>query len=556
VHWTAAPERRVSLRGEYEATRTDDVTFGDYLDVVRRHRWFILLVAILLVIPTVIFTTLQHSKYTATAQVIQLGTSRTTGLDSNEIERRAQTDASLARIPSLAEDVLKATGAQGSADDFLAKSSVKATPSSDVLIFTVRDDDPGLAVSLVNAYARAFVTYRTEVGHAALTRAKLALEESIQQTETALTEAKAQADGAPSAEASVLSQRYASLLDQQQRLLSTEAADLSNLVVVPASRAVRLGPQTLRNGVLALAFGLLLGTILAFVREANDSRIRTAEEVSEQLGLPLLGRIPTPWQTGSQRRLIMLDQPRSPDAEPFRIVRTNIDFANRPFGACTIMMASAAGEDGHTTVLANLGIAFARAGRRVTLVDLDLRNPSLADLFGLPGSPGITDLVTKRARLTQALLKVPFDDEETESETEGGWSGRGTLSVLPAGTKPPDPGDFVGMQPLASLLHQLGERVDLVLIDSPPLLDFGDAVALSANVDAIIVVVALGAISRPAGEELRRILDVCPAPKLGYILTAVDSKRTDGTPPRAEHPAARDRTPASEARDPEVSDVT
>jgi capsular exopolysaccharide synthesis family protein len=544
------------LRGEYEdTTRSDGVTFGDYVDVVRRRKWFIVMVAILVVIPAIIFTSRQQSKYEASSQVIQLG-GGATGLNSTEIERRAQTDASLARVPSLAGEVLSTTGAQGSPEDFLAKSSVKASQNSDVLTFTVRDSHAALAVSLANAYARAFAKYRTTVGEQALTEAKAALAESIKQTETALARAKAQANGAPSAEASVLSQKYASLLDQQQRLLSAEAANPSNLVVVPATKAVRSGAQTGRNAILALAFGVLLGTILSFILEALDSRIRTAEELGDQLALPLLGRIPAPLRnpTGRRDRLTMLAQPRSPEAEPFRILRTNVDFANRPFGARTIMFTSAVAEASRTAILANLGVAFARSGRQVTLVDLDLRNPSLASLFGLRRKRGITDVAMKRTRLTQALATIPLSQGAAEADEEE-WSGAGTLEVLPAGSTPPDPGDFVGMQPLADILHLVGERSDLVLIDAPPLLDFGDAVALSANVDAIVVVITLGAIKRPEAEELRRILDVCPAPKLGYVLAGVESTRTNEVSARAARPKARAGTSADQPRDAEVSDV-
>lgn len=556
VRDTQNGEGRESLRGDYEAAQTDGVTFADYLDVVRRHRWFIILMGIGVAVGVAVFTARQAQDYKASAQVIELGATGPTGLNSTEIDRRAQTDASLARTPLLAAKVLQATGTKESTDDFLSHSSVNAAASSDVLTFTVKDAKAALAVNLVNAYARGFAKYRTDVGQAAFNRAKESLEANIETIEAQLEQARAAANGSPSPTVSVLSQRYASLLDEQQRLQTAQAVDSTNLVVVPATRAVRGGPHLARNAIVGLVFGLLLGTILSFVREALDPRIRTAQEVSEELGLPLLGRIPSPRQSAQRARLVMLEQPRSPAAEPFRILRTNVEFANRPFGASTIMIVGAVADDERTTIVGNLGVSFARAGRRVMLVDLDLRDPSLHELFGLPEGPGITDLAMKRARLTQALTKVPLTDPSTDDKETSGWSGKGTLTVVQAGTMPPDPGDFVGMQPLSDVLQPLAERSDLVLIDSPPVLAYSDAVALSANVDAIIVALKLGALTRQDGDELRRILDVCPSPKLGYVITGGDGSRPPepSTPPvprtRVE-PSAR-----AKSRDPEASDVT
>jgi Mrp family chromosome partitioning ATPase len=540
------------LRGEFEA-RDEGVTFGDYLAVLGRYRSFIVAVAVVVTLPVAVVSARQPTNYTASAEVIQVGQSASTGLNSTEIERRAQTDVSLARVPAVAADVLSTTGAVGSTDDFLDRSSVKAATNSNVLVFTVEHERPTVAVVLANAYARAFAKYRNELGQASFTRAKEALDDSIAETEDALAKARERANGEPSATVTVLSQQYASLLDQQQRLLSTQQVDSSNLVVVPANRAVSTGSQWARNTLLALAFGVLLGVALAFVREALDSRIRTAEDLSELLALPLLGRVPGKQSAGAAtNRLVMIDQPQSPNAESFRILRTNVDFANRPFSARTIMITSALQDDGRTAILANLGTAFARSGRDVTLVDLDLRGGSLSRLLDLPESPGITDVTAMRAELREALVEIRFTGPDADNDEA--WGGTGTLEILPAGTPPPDPGDFVGMQPLADVLKQLAELSDVVLVDSPPLLDFGDTVALSANVDAIIVVLGLGAIRKPAADELRRILDFSPTPKLGYVLTGENAKPSAVSRARRRR-AVADQRPPREAGDTAVREV-
>jgi capsular polysaccharide biosynthesis protein len=208
VRDTQNGEGRESLRGDYEAAQTDGVTFADYLDVVRRHRWFIILMGIGVAVGVAVFTARQAQDYKASAQVIELGATGPTGLNSTEIDRRAQTDASLARTPLLAAKVLQATGTKESTDDFLSHSSVNAAASSDVLTFTVKDAKAALAVNLVNAYARGFAKYRTDVGQAAFNRAKESLEANIETIEAQLEQARAAANGSPSPTVSVLSQRY------------------------------------------------------------------------------------------------------------------------------------------------------------------------------------------------------------------------------------------------------------------------------------------------------------------------------------------------------------
>jgi Mrp family chromosome partitioning ATPase/capsular polysaccharide biosynthesis protein len=523
-----------------EGTPTGVVTMSDYLNVVRRRIWVIVLVMVLVFVAAMVISTRQQAKYSASAHVIEPRLS-TTGSTLSQLQRSAEAEASLARAPAIAANVIREVGADMSTDEFLTASSVTSAPDSDVLVFTVRAASPALVVKLVNAYAHEFSVYRSQVARTAFASALSKLEESIEQTEEELARARANAGGEQSVNAPILAPRYLVLLDEQQRLFSAESLSASALVSVPAERAIRIGPHPLRNALLGLALGVVLGIVLAFVREALDPRVRSAGEVGERLGLPLLARVPPPPRPlASRRKLVMLERPGAREAEPFRILRTNLDFANMRFGGRTIMLTSASEREGRTTVLANLGIAVARSGRRVILVDLDLRRPGLGPLFELGDRPGVTDVALNRLTFEDALVPIPLgadrgagDDGEASDE----WREiEGTLEVLPAGSPPPDPGDFIGTQSLRQLLYELGERGDVVLVDSPPLLTVADAVTLSAKVDAVIVTVPVDA-SRNDLDELRRVLDVCPAPKLGYIFTSAE----------VEAPYARDAHPSGTA---------
>src|SRR2546427_379127 len=200
-------------------------------------------------------------------------------------------------------------------------------------------------------------------------------------------------------------------------------------------------------------------------------------------------------------------------------------------------MTSSVQREGKSTTIANLGVALARAGRRVVLVDLDLRRPFLNRFMMLPAAPGITDVVLGRLELTAALRAVPIPTAEARggrrgdiraavdlatNSTNGHRRVDGVLNVLPAGTLPPDAGEFVGMESVGTILAALGKQFDYVLIYAPPLLAGGDALALSAAADAMFVIVRLNLVHRGMLKELARLLESCPAEKLGYVLAGAE----------------------------------
>jgi Mrp family chromosome partitioning ATPase len=310
-----------------------------------------------------------------------------------------------------------------------------------------------------------------------------------------------------------------------------EALQTSNATLVrPAGVAAQVRPRPVRNGVFGLAVGLILGIALAFLAEAIDTRIRSANEIGDRLGLPLLARLSEPPRRyRSKDRLVMLGDANSARGEAFRLLRTNIEFANLDRAARSIMITSAVQQEGKSTTIANLAVAEARAGRRVILVDLDLRRPWIHRFFDLQG-PGLTDVVLGHATLEEALVPVPLLEAERKPRHNGQGNGRvnlgGSLGVLAAGHVPPDPGEFVGSNRLSELLRQVRERADLVYIDAPPLLHVGDALTLSSKVDGMIVAVRISIARRPLLNELARVLERVPAAKLGFVLT--DAKQEEG----------------------------
>jgi Mrp family chromosome partitioning ATPase/capsular polysaccharide biosynthesis protein len=536
---------------DYHASRDhpEDSILREYGRVLWRRKWIVLSAAIAAPVVAVLLSLQQTAKYEATSQVLlsrQNLAASLAGLSdpslSQPADRFAQTQADLARVPDVAEQAIEAAGLQGTRtpSDLLSSSSVVVEENSDILDFKVTDQDPAVATKLATAYATAFTVYRQELDVRGL---RVALEE-IEKSMSKL-EAAGETDSA----------LYQSLSDKREQLRTLEALETSNAYVVqPAGSAGKVQPRPVRNGIFGLLIGLTVGVILAFVVEALDTRPRSASEVSRQLGLPLLARLPAP--RGRLRKtgeLVTLAAPTSVEAEAFRVLRTNLELVNLTLKARTILVTSAAHGEGKSTTAANLAVALANEGQRVLLVDLDLRQPALRALFepSVPilqflRRPGLVDVVLGRASIEAALIPLSVSEparapapssngagqEHASNGAGGNGSGRvgpGSLELLTAGAVPENAGELIGAQALGALLEDLSGRADVVLVDSPPLLQVGDGLALSRHVDAMLVVSRMGTARRSTLTEMRRVLETCPAPKLGFVLTNVAPSDGYGT---------------------------
>jgi Mrp family chromosome partitioning ATPase/capsular polysaccharide biosynthesis protein len=509
---------------------------SDYVRLVRRRKWIVLMAVFLVPLAAVLLSARQSPLYQASASVLvnteDLAASLTgTGPQNYQDPiRLIQTQAELARVPALARQVLQSAGVRGmTPGEFLGASAVGTVQNADLLEFSVTHRDPELATRLATEYARQFTLYKYQLDTAAIAKARREVELTISGLETSGD------TGSPLHDA---------LVEKEQQLRTLAALKTSNASVVRAADgAGKVRPRPLRNGVLGLALGLFLGLGLAFLWEALDTRLRTADEVADALGLTLLARLPAPPRSLRKQNLpVMAVEPSSPAAEPFHILTTNLDFVNLERRARTILVTSAKQGEGKSTTVANLAVSFARAGRRVSVVDLDLRRPFLHRFFGVEEKPGITDLTVGGVGLEETIRAVPLSGAPPAG-TNGrapsdGWvradselprvsslparPADETLWVVTAGTPPPNPFELIRSGALATILERIAATSDLVLIDAPPLLHLGDTIALTARVDALVVLVRLQEAKRPMLKELRRILHGSAAAPLGFVITGAE----------------------------------
>ena len=496
-------------------------TLSDYVAVLRRQKLFVLGAVVLVPVLALVMSLRQQKLYEASAQVLlsneNLAASLTGQSSSrpDQSDRIVATDAKLARVTPVLEHVLQVVPVKGlTVSGLRDHSRVSADTSTNLLTFNVTIQDPEAARRLASEYARQFTLYQRQLDSLPLARALRAVESRLRQLP---------AGGG--------SQRtlYESLINKQQQLRAMEALGSANTFVVQnADAASQVQPRPIRSAALGFGLGLLIGLALAFLVEALDRRVRGHEEIEERLGLPLLARLRAPDRHLREHgRLAMLRDPHGVQAEAFRLFRSNVELANLRHRAKTFMVASALPGEGKTTTAANLAVAFAQHGRRVILVDLDLRRPSIHLMLELDRQPGITDVTLGNATLDDALVEVSVEGVSPR-ETRGGAGrrGNGTLLVLPSGSVPADPGSLVGTDELRQILAELRSRADLVLIDTPPLLQVGEALSLSAEVDAMLVVTNIRTVTRPVLKELARVLEMCPAAKLGFALTSATVQET------------------------------
>ncbi len=505
-----------------------DSSLAGYLGVLRRRKWILITCAILVPAAAFGFSLLQASKYQSSAEAFinkQNIASALTGISDTTLyideNRAAETQVNLALLPVVAQEALKGAGITDmSVDDLLAESTVASKGTSDILEFKVTDPRPARARRLATAYVRAYAAYRGALDTGSVSRARLEVQRTMAQLE---------------AQGKKGSPLYDTLVAKEQQLATLETLKTSRVIVVRrGSEAVKVAPKPVRNAVLGLVLGLVLGVGLAFAVDALDTRVRDANEVAELLGLTMLARVPPPPKDfGKSDHLVMLARPTGADAEAFRMLRTNLEFARlEGEDMRTILITSAVEREGKSTTAANLAIAEARAGRNVVLVDLDLRRPSIGRYFKLLHASGVTDVALGKVALDEALEHVDLSlgTGANGSVALPALNGRpqspGRLDVLVTGPLPPDPGEFVGTRKLADILSQLRACYDLVVLDTPPILLVGDAMTLASNADGILLVTKLGVATRPMLRDLHRMLGAVPVPKLGYVVTG--STRGEG----------------------------
>lgn len=266
-------------------------------------------------------------------------------------------------------------------------------------------------------------------------------------------------------------------------------------------------PRKFQSIVFAGFLGLFFGLCLALLQEFLDDRINSADEADRVLRLPNLGHIPAIQEEGL--RLIRDLEAFSPIAESYRGLRTNLTFAAVDNPVRTLVVTSSGPGDGKSTTAANLAVAMAMDGKRVIVVDADLRRPTLHRLFSVAPSPGLTDLLVGTHTLGEVIQPTRMDH----------------VTLIPAGSVPPNPAELLGSEAMAHFVDAVRTMADIILFDAPPTLAVADAVLLSARVDGVLFVIGFGETKKTSARQALELLGRARAHVLGTVLNKIDAGR-------------------------------
>jgi polysaccharide biosynthesis transport protein len=325
-------------------------------------------------------------------------------------------------------------------------------------------------------------------------------------------------------------QLYDGLLQKMKEASVSAGLRSGNIQVVdqavPPDRPSK--PNIPLNMTAAFFASLMLGTVAAFVMERSNNSITSPEIIDAVSGWPSLGIIPCTQENARGLRkagslavqskdadsggpLVVVSRPRSKVAESFRAVRTSILLSSIDAPPKILLVTSALPEEGKTTISANLAGALAQMGRRVLLVDGDMRRPRVSELLGLPkGAGGLSTVLIGKDKEEDVIVpsaKLP------------------NLYIMPAGPKPPYPAELLGSNRMKALLNSWRPIYDHIIIDTPPVLSVTDPVLLSVDVDAVVLVVRFNQTTKQALKEVREILDQVNARVCGVILNSVEPDR-------------------------------
>jgi succinoglycan biosynthesis transport protein ExoP len=471
---------------------------GETLGILRRRAPWILLCIVLVAGTAYGYSKHQPEKYTAIAALNfsanQLG-QQIAGLSSGgNISAQAQqtTYLELVRVGNMAAKTARLLGHGLTAEKVSSSLNITGRGETSIVEVAATSTSPALAAAIANTYASQVVKVQKSANHQFFESALALVDKQLAELSPAQ---RIGSDG----------------LDLEERAHTLRflanlgyTAQVAQEALVPSSPS---SPATKKNTALAAVLGLLLGIGLALLLERFDRRIRRPEELEAVYRLPMLGVVPNSAALSGKGAALP-----APEAEAFGLIRAHLRFFNVDRELRTVLIASPAPGDGKTTIARHLAEAAARLGSRVLLLEVDLRQPTLAQQLAIQSGPGLADVLIGAIPMGEATQSVDLQAAPGE-----GTLGH-TLDVLAAGAVlPPNPGELLESRAMETVLERAKSVYDLVVIDTPPLNAVSDAFPLLRKVDGVVIVGWVGRSRRDVAERLHQVLASSGAPLLGVI---------------------------------------
>jgi Mrp family chromosome partitioning ATPase/capsular polysaccharide biosynthesis protein len=498
----------------------------DYFRVIRERFWIIAAAVAIVLAATLAVSLTSTPQYRASTRLEYNKNNLEQALFGSQVfstynqDREVQTGAMLVELESLAQAVKDQLGSARSSGALLGMISVSPRTNTNILDIEAVSSDAAEAAAVANAFAQQFILSRQTTDRATVAAAR---EQVKTELDKMSTEEKASSRG------TMLTEKYEDL-----RII--EAMQNGGYTVVQQANppSAPFAPQTSRNAIIALVLGLVLGVALAFLLDYLDRRIKDEKMLETELGVPVLASVPA---VGKRKRAIIgADGTREwvgfkhsgALLEAFRTLRSNLQYfsvENRQ--SVTWLITSAAPHEGKTTTTVNLGLSLALSGKRVVVLEADLRRPMVHEYLGVNQAPGLSNLLAGTKRLGDVLQFVKADEfmpsgsRRREGEEQPGLLQRNIYAVA-AGPLPPNPAELLASDRMAKLIKDLAGMTDCLLIDTAPVLAVSDALTIARHADGVIVVARLGTVTKDQVREMREVFERAGTRVVGAVATGTE----------------------------------
>jgi succinoglycan biosynthesis transport protein ExoP len=499
-----------------------------YLSAIRRRWWLLPIGAVVAVAIAAAVNISAPPKFQSTAGLVVGGQGAAGDYWTLLMyQQLTKTYGELIQTDTVLEPVIAHLQLQMSSDELAKHVDVNVLPESRLINVTVDSRDPQQAAQIANAIGQQVALLDTGGGSGSIASLRQRMQADLDQNlqKSADGDAKLKDLDAKIAAAQASKQNTDDLVKQRDQLQS-QMADLADsrlklsdsLSRMPSSTVSLVTPATVsaapsnqslaRTLLLALPLGLALAAAVAVVWGLLDTSIRSPEALPTDDRMPYLGSVPRLASVTTRKEaLVARNQPRSPAAEAYRAIRTALRGLAPSTEPQVLLVTSSRPGEGKTTTAANLGVLLAQVGKRVMLVDADLRNPSLHLLFDVANGSG----------LTGALQGGAPEPVETGVER---------LRLLPSGAAVPHPAELLASRRMDLILQSLRSEADVILIDTPPVLSVTDAAVLAPRANEVVLVAGAGMATRAEVQRARDVLSTAGATFAGAILTRTDEALT------------------------------
>lgn len=440
-------------------------------------------------------------------------------------ERLAKTYAEILRTRPVMAAAIARLQLDTTPDSLAGRTIVSVVRDTQLIELTVEDTNPQRAADIANTIVEVFAQQNRDLQLSRYTSVQQGLEQeqaqlqtNIDQTNASLARLEDSRTPADTQERNRLQSALSEYRDraaklraslEDMRLAVAQASDTINAIETAQSALTPVRPHTFTNVLLAAIAGVLLAVATIGLTGYLDDTVKSTEDVAkltDVVTLATIGSIPAQARASGP---VALMAGYSPIAESYRMLRANLDFAAIDQQLRTIVVTSSGPGEGKSTTIASLAIAIAQSGKRVILVDTDLRRPTLHRIFGSSNGRGVTT-----ALFSEKMLGL--DDHLVPTEIE-------TLRLMPSGPLPPNPAELLGSQRMTALLQQLVTQADVVLFDTPPLLAVVDAALLASVCDATLLVASAAFTRASALKRAKEQLSQSGTRMVRAVLNRVES---------------------------------